>query len=220
MAKSYKSPEGSSAGTPAQQRELRAQGRRTMQRLLDAGLEVFSARGYHATRVDDVVRAARTSHGTFYLYFANKEDLLRALAVDCAQQLTDVASHIGPIDAGDAGFAELRRFLERFLDVYRRYGPVIRAWMEGQVGDPEVDRLGYKAFAAIGDELGARMRDAQTVEHEEIAVTALMAMIERFSYVVASRRVVGDDDAMLDTLARIVHRGFFGASGPRRSARA
>src|SRR5262249_22211617 len=109
VAGSYKSkPEPSRAGTPAQQRELRAQGRRTMQRLLDAGLEVFSARGYHATRVDDVVRAARTSHGTFYLYFANKEDLLRALAVDCAQRLTDLAEQIGTIDRGESGFLALR----------------------------------------------------------------------------------------------------------------
>ena len=58
------------------------------------------------------------------------------------------------------------------------------------------------------------MRDAGTVEHEEVAVTALMAMIERFSYVIASRSVVGDDEMMLDTLAHVVHRGFFGAPGP------
>jgi AcrR family transcriptional regulator len=185
-----------------------------MQRLLDAGLEVFSTRGYHATRVDDVVRVAKTSHGTFYLYFANKEDLLRALAVDCAAQLTDLATDIGPIDSGPDGFAELRRFLGSFLAVYRRYGPVIRAWMEGQVGDSDVDRLGIKAFSAIGEALAVRMRPAAMVDDLTVGVTALMAMIERFSYVVASRRMVGDDDAVIDTLAHIVHRGFFGAAGP------
>ena len=82
------------------------------------------------------------------------------------------------------------------------------------MGDPDVDRLGFKAFSAIGDELGTRMRAVGTVDHEDVAVTALMAMIERFSYVVASRQVVGDDDVVLDTLALIVHRGFFGAPGP------
>ncbi len=62
---------------PVQGRELRAQGRKTMSRLLDAGMRVFAERGVHAARVDDIVRAARTSHGTFYLYFPNKEALLR-----------------------------------------------------------------------------------------------------------------------------------------------
>ena len=41
------------AGTPAQGRELRARGKRTMRKLLDAGIEVFSKKGYHAARVDD-----------------------------------------------------------------------------------------------------------------------------------------------------------------------
>ena len=58
-------------GAPAQERELRAQGRKTMRKLLDAGMTVFERRGYHAARVDDIVKVARTSHGTFYLYFAN-----------------------------------------------------------------------------------------------------------------------------------------------------
>jgi AcrR family transcriptional regulator len=204
-----------SAGLPAQHRELRAQGRRTLRRLLDAGLRVFARRGYHAARVDDIVRAARTSHGTFYLYFANKEDLLRALAVDCAHELTDLADSIGPIGRDASGRAELRTFLERFIDTYRRYGPVIRAWMEDQVGDRDVDRLGVKAFTAIGGRLAQRMRDERvTVESEDAAVGALMAMLERVSYGVASGRITADDGTLLDTMTTIVHRGFFAATDP------
>src|SRR5215212_998275 len=101
--KSASGKRGSAAGTPARQRELRAQGRKTMRRLSDAGMRVFAERGYHQSRVDDIVRAARTSHGTFYLYFANKEDLLRALAVDCAQEMDAMADTIGPIGADDSG---------------------------------------------------------------------------------------------------------------------
>lgn len=217
MPASYKSSPRreveASAGLPAQHRELRAQGRRTLRRLLDAGLRVFARRGYHAARVDDIVRAARTSHGTFYLYFANKEDLLRALAVDCAHELTDLAASIGPIGRDAAGRAELRAFLEGFIDTYRRYGPVIRAWMEDQVGDRDVDRLGVKAFTAIGGRLAERMRDAQvTFENEDAAVGALMAMLERVSYGVASGRITADDATLLDTLTTIVHRGFFAAT--------
>jgi AcrR family transcriptional regulator len=216
VGESYKSEgddRGATSGTPAQQRELRAQGRQTMRRLLDAGLRVFAERGYHAARVDDIVRAGRTSHGTFYLYFTNKEDLLRALAVECAHDLTEMAGSIGPIGPDTAGRAELRGFLTMFLGTYRRYGPVIRAWMEDQVGDREVDRLGVKAFTAIGDRLGQRMRDTgiDAVGSEQAAVVALMAMLERFSYGVASGRMAEDDETVIDTLTTIVHRGFFGA---------
>jgi AcrR family transcriptional regulator len=216
VARAYKS---SPAGTPAKQRELRAQGRRTMRKLFDAGMRVFAERGYHAARVDDIVRAARTSHGTFYLYFANKEDLLRALAVDCADEMMQLAEGIGPIGPGEDGYEELRAFLAQFVTTYRRYGPVIRAWMEDQVTDREVDRLGVKAFTAIGARLGERMREAgvEVADNEPAAVGALMAMLERFNYALASRRITLDDDAVLDTLTRIIHRGFFGApAGPTR----
>jgi len=184
-----------------------------MRKLFDAGMRVFAERGYHAARVDDIVRAARTSHGTFYLYFANKEDLLRALAIDCAGDLAQLADRIGPISPDEQGFRELRSFLADFLATYRRYGPVIRAWMENQVADPEIDRVGVKAFTSIGARLGERMREAGAVDadHEAAAVGALMAMLERFSYALASRRLILDDDAVLDTLGHIIHRGFFGA---------
>ena len=74
-----------------------------MRKLLDAGVEVFAARGYHAARVDDVVKLAHTSHGTFYLYFANKEDLFRALMAEVAGQMQTLAEDLGPLTPGPAG---------------------------------------------------------------------------------------------------------------------
>jgi AcrR family transcriptional regulator len=205
---------GSAAGTPARQRELRAQGRKTMRRLSDAGMRVFAERGYHQSRVDDIVRAARTSHGTFYLYFANKEDLLRALAVDCAAALEALAQEVEPIDPGEAGYEALREFLAKFVSTYRRYGVVIRAWMEDQVSDREVDRLGVRAFLHIANALGRRLDENGTRQPVDAtaSVAALMALLERFSYAVASRDLGFDDDAMLDSLTTIVQRGFFGAA--------
>jgi len=117
-----------------------------MAKLLDAGLLVLTERGYHAARVDDVVRVAKMSHGTFYLYFANKEDLFRALASECAEEMTALASTLGPITPDGAGRDELAQWLGRFVETYRRYGAVIRAWMEDQVVDRELIRLGLKAF--------------------------------------------------------------------------
>jgi AcrR family transcriptional regulator len=199
------------AAAPIQGRELRAQGRKTMGKLLDAGMRVFAERGVHAARVDDIVRAARTSHGTFYLYFPNKEALLRALAVECAQELDELSNTLGPITADDAGYAELRAFLDRFFTTYRHYGPVIRAWMEGQVEDREVSKLGVKAFTDIAAALSARMRDVGGAG-DAASIAALMALLERFAYFLVSRRLDFDEDATLDTVAAVVHRGFFAAA--------
>jgi AcrR family transcriptional regulator len=47
--------------------------------LLDAALDLFVERGYAATRLDDVAARAGVSKGTLYLYFANKEELFKAV---------------------------------------------------------------------------------------------------------------------------------------------
>src|SRR5437763_15954846 len=109
-------------GTPAQQRDLRAQGRRTVVRLLDAGLRSFETIGYAATRVDDIVRIADTSHGSFYLYFASKEDLLAALAKGCAAEMEALADGLGPDAPATDGREQLRAWVQLFGDLYRRYG--------------------------------------------------------------------------------------------------
>jgi hypothetical protein len=51
-----------------------------------------------------------------------------------------------------------------------------------------------------------------TFESEDAAVGALMAMLERVSYGVASGRITAADVTLLDTLTTIVHRGFFAAT--------
>jgi AcrR family transcriptional regulator len=191
-------------------RELRAQGRKTMRRLLDAGMRVFADRGFHAARVDDIVRAARTSHGTFYLYFTNKEDLLRALATECGHELSALADTLGPVGPDEQGYVELRAFLGRFFATYRRYGPIIRAWMEGHVEDREVGALGVRSFTDIATALDRRMQESGAGGNGA-SISALMALLERFAYFLVSRRLDFEPDAMLDTVTHIVHRGFFAA---------
>ena len=49
------------------------------QELLAAALDLFVERGFAATRLDDVARAAGVSKGTLYLYFCSKEELFKAV---------------------------------------------------------------------------------------------------------------------------------------------
>jgi AcrR family transcriptional regulator len=182
-----------------------------MRKLLDAGMRVFAERGFYAARVDDIVRAARTSHGTFYLYFANKEELLRALAVECAHEMGALAGGLGVVSVDGDGAVELRRFLESFFSTYARFGPVLRAWMEGHVDDRETSRLGVAAFTDIASALGMRMHEAGA-RSDAATIAALMALLERFAYFLVSRRLEFDADALYDTVTGVVHRGFFGAA--------
>ena len=79
-----------------------------MRRLLDAAMIAFDQRGYYDTRINDVVKIAKTSHGTFYLYFSNKEDLLRALVTEAGAQFVEMALVVVVPESGDE-FLDLRQ---------------------------------------------------------------------------------------------------------------
>jgi AcrR family transcriptional regulator len=203
-------------GAPAQGRQLRARGRQTRRRLLDAGIEVFSTRGYHAARVDDIVETAKTSHGTFYLYFANKQDLFGALIADVAEQMAGLAGSLGPITDDDAGRAEVRTWLARFTDLYARYGPVLRTWTEVEVDTSPAGRMGTDLLSGLAVALADRVvRPAEppagSTFDPTVAALALVAMIERFHHLVSSGQVDASGGELSDTLASIVHDALFGA---------
>jgi AcrR family transcriptional regulator len=199
--------------TAADGRGLRRQGVKTRTRLLDAGTAVLAERGYHSARVDDIVRAAATSHGTFYLYFSDKEDLLRAMVARCSEELTALATSLGEVGPGPDGEAELRSWLARFLGAYGRNGAVIRAWAEDQPSDPELAGLADDAFSDVSAALRRRLTEAGAGTggrpKAPVAAVALLAMVERFAYFRSSRELAFTDAAALDTLSRVIHRGFF-----------
>jgi AcrR family transcriptional regulator len=198
-------------GATGQTRELRARGKLTKRKLLDAGAQVFASKGYFATRVDDIVKVARTSHGTFYLYFANKEDLFRDLAGEVADAMRELAERLEPLRPGSAGRVELRAWIAQLSDLYEHYGPVIRAWTEAEIGGSEFGRLGTDVLTQFTRVLYQRIAEVAPADLDAaVASLALVAMLERLNYYVLSRQVRVDRDAMIDTLASVMHASLFG----------
>ncbi|MBO0831880.1 MAG: TetR/AcrR family transcriptional regulator, partial [Actinobacteria bacterium] len=120
-------------GVPALQRELGAHGRETVRRLLEAGLAEFEEAGFQVARVEDIVRRAKTSHGTFYLYFANKDDLFRTLLRDALVDMAEITDDFPVVTSNDAGRAALRSWVERFCDIYQAHATVIRILSQAEI---------------------------------------------------------------------------------------
>jgi len=203
------------AGEPASRRALRSQGRKTMRNLLDAAMVVFARRGYHAARVDDIVKLAKTSHGTFYLYFSNKEDLLRALAGEAGEVVAALDTALGPVGPNDQGWRELRRWMDGFSEAWQRYAPVLRAWTDLAMSDAELSAQGHAAAGGVARTLTGRIAEAgpQPGIDPNAAAEAVVAMVDRFHYL---RQFAGEpvDAGALDTLTTMVHRALFGGGIP------
>jgi AcrR family transcriptional regulator len=82
------------------------------QAILDAALEEFAARGFAATRLEDVARRAQVAKGTIYLYFRDKESLFQELVRDMVSPL------IGAIEAAALREMPIRALVELILDTF------------------------------------------------------------------------------------------------------
>lgn len=60
------------------------------ERILAAAISVFAQKGFYATRVSEIAKAAGVADGTIYLYFENKEDVLVSIFRDRIGQLVEV----------------------------------------------------------------------------------------------------------------------------------
>lgn len=98
------------AGGPRVARDERRTERRTA--ILSAALEEFAARGFAATRLDDVARRAGVAKGTIYLYFRDKESLFQELV------RTMLSPLVGAIEAAPLRDLPIRAVVEMIVDVF------------------------------------------------------------------------------------------------------
>jgi AcrR family transcriptional regulator len=134
--------------TDAAPKEFSPSATRTLDLLLSTAHDVVIARGYHATRVDDITDAAGVSHGTFYQYFENKHHLIRVLAARTVDELAAAFDGIPTITSTPAPSrsAALWDWLHSYNAAYASHAAMIRVWIDGTADDP---MLRHEAAAAL-----------------------------------------------------------------------
>jgi AcrR family transcriptional regulator len=133
--------------------------------ILDAALDLFVAKGFSATKVEDIARAAGVTAGTIYRYYAGKEDMLRALIRD------DMAAKIGEG--------------EQMLGDFQGTGPelltfVLRTWWQ-LIGATRISGLPKLILAEANNfpDLAELHRELVIVPGEALIARALQYGIDR-----------------------------------------
>jgi AcrR family transcriptional regulator len=192
---------------------LGVQGRKTVRRLLEAGLAEFGARGLHAVSVNDVARRAQTSHGTFYLYFSNKEDLFKALLRDALDDMKVITDEFPVVTRNEAGRAALRGWVQRFCDIYLAHAVVIRILSQAEIVGEEVWRSGLHTLFRLAEAITTGMTAARwdvpggRGQQDELTALACLMMLERVNYLI-SVGVRLPRDEMADRLSTILYAAF------------
>jgi len=190
---------------------------RTRTLLLEAGHQVFVERGYYATRVADIVKAAGVSHGVFYRYFDNKATLFRLLAEQASRELSQALDGV-PGLVGGSGDApgELRAWLRLYAKTYATEASIFTMWSEAISRD---DELGGVAAAVID---GSRARLARHLDPRgwgDADADAMVLLV--FLDAMTSHRITA---ARIEIMAQMIERGLLtgppDVGRPRASGRA
>ncbi len=91
----------------------------TRERILEAAVTVFASKGYHDTKVDDIVAESNTSKGSFYFYFPSKQDIFLAL-VDTFADLLE-SRLLARIQTVTSGVARVDLALRVCLETFGQY---------------------------------------------------------------------------------------------------
>ncbi len=164
----------------------RARAEVTRQQLVDAARVVFTERGYQAATVAAITEQATTAHGTFYLYFKNKEGAFLEVISTVLDELYQ--NSFTPFDDLPSEFSPdlTRQRIAGFFQVMVRHGRLWRALLEGALASTVVEQHWMGERRRFHEALAARFTRLQEMGVQrtidpELAAYALSSMIEWFA---------------------------------------
>ncbi len=160
--------------------------------ILQAALEVFTDRGFAATKLEDVARRAGVTKGTIYLYYENKEALFKALVRETIVPVIAKGEALAHSFTGTA-----RDLFEQLIrEYFRLVGDTplsgIPRLMIAEAGNfPELARFYYEEVVTRGHRLMAgvleRGMKAGEFRRVNVAVATKLAMAPLMHAVVARK---------------------------------
>ncbi|WP_330249858.1 TetR/AcrR family transcriptional regulator [Nocardia sp. NBC_00565] len=154
----------------------------TRAKLLEGAKALFAERGYAAVRVDDIAAAVGCSRATFYLHFAGKQELLRAIA---EQGTVPTALHFYEdldrvLDTGSR--ADFVDWVTRAIEWFHQYKDLLPAWDEATALEPEFREIARQGILALPNAMTSYLArwPADRQDEARLRVELLVAQLERF----------------------------------------
>lgn len=179
--------------------------RRRVEDLLDAAATLVVERGVDALTTRDIARAAGAPVASLYQYFADKEDVLLALAQrDMAEMDTQVAADLAELAEQDglSIAALVRTTMLAFVAVYRRRRAFVEIYLRGRT-NAAVDRFGREHNRQIAESLRAYAVDAGIASPDMTLAAAQLAVEvgDRIFQLAYEHDPAGDDSIIAEGIA-------------------
>ena len=200
-------------------RASRERGRRTLSNLLDAAVAEFAAYGYHGARVARVAKRAGTAHGTFYVYFKDKDDLLLAVYEDVAAETHDVLAAMPPIEPGESGLQALDGWVRQVCVNFQHNAAIRGALLDAcnEDADPRVATMALRWMARSTAVFADRIRATRATGIDaDLAAVCIWNLLDGANRSVSRGELVVSLDELVAGLAEFIQRSVLGFSSTGR----
>jgi AcrR family transcriptional regulator len=200
-------------------------GERTRQSILTSTKTLIAERSYAAISIADIASHSKTSVGTVYRYFENKDSLLICLLSDCLWEMYQVSRGNW---RSDASFLDNARATTRaYLRAYRSNGALLKSGSDATLESPEIRILWRKMHDDLHSRIGRRLLRNQLASNLDpldplITMRALASMVDGYAHRAFAEGEFGhisdeDLDGAADVLARVWSRTVFGNDNPPKA---
>jgi AcrR family transcriptional regulator len=157
---------------------------RTSGLIKERAREVFLAKGYFGTSVEEIAESAGVSRASFYTYFPSKRDLLYFLGTDTYAALDTTLTEMRRLEenwAPDDVYEIIRIYL-RFLE---QHGAFMLVWSQATYGDEALAKAGVRTRLANARRFGQMLQriageEAEPDDDPARFGLAILVMVDRY----------------------------------------
>ncbi|CAG7630826.1 TetR/AcrR family transcriptional regulator [Paenibacillus allorhizosphaerae] len=157
------------------------------EKIIASALKLFEEKGYHSTKVSDIVKDAGMAQGTFYLYFKSKEDLFRSVAEACLDEIAGALAQ--GADEQDAACSPSMMYgvIRRILAIYYNNLTILNIINQHGAASPEIADISKHFYDKMAGHIKGILQhnDAYpgyTEEQLDMTAYAKIGMVEMAAY--------------------------------------
>jgi len=181
---------------------------RTSGLIKECAREVFLAKGYYGTSVEEIAEAAGVSRASFYTYFPSKRDLLYSLGTDTYKALDDTLNEMRALEptwSNDDVYEVVRIYL-RFLE---EHGAFMLVWSQATYGDDALAKTGMRTRLANARRFGQMLQrisgeDPDRDDDPARFGLAMLVMIDRYWSYWRVNEFPFSEDEVVETLGDVL----------------
>ncbi|HRX15998.1 MAG TPA: TetR/AcrR family transcriptional regulator [Spirochaetota bacterium] len=179
--------------------------------IIEAGLQLFSEKGYYKTNSKEIAKRAGVSIGSFYMYFADKKALFMEVVELYNQKICDVLNDIENPGNGSIndGKTFLNYLITKLIEAHEVYPQLHQELTVMSASDPDIATLynnaRVEAISLAKKFLSSRIDNLRISDIETISVL-IQTTLEEIVHIIVFSDVTISKEKLIDETTDMLYR--------------